>query len=230
MHLKRLYAPKNWPIMRKEYKWIARPLPGPYKIDKCVTLNIILKDILKYAKTTKEVKYILNNKEVLVNKVIRKDHKFPVGFMDVLEIPRINDYYRVLYDKNGNFILKKINKEDSKIKLCKIIKKFVVKGGKQQITLHDGNNIFAKDDYKVGDTVVINIENKKIIDWIKLEKDNLIYLVDGKHIGEMGVITNVLNFENVQKPRVAFKIGNEVFETLKDYVFVIGKKQPVVMV
>ncbi|MEW6063189.1 MAG: 30S ribosomal protein S4e [Nanoarchaeota archaeon] len=216
--------------MRKEHKWIARPLPGPHKLDKCITLNIALKDILKYAKTTGEVKYILNNREVLVNKVVRKDYKFPIGFMDVLEIPKTNEHYRVLYDEHGYFVLRKISKEDSKLKPCKIIKKLMVKGGKQQITLHDGNNIFVKDKYQVGDTVVIDLEKKKIIDWIKLEKDNLIYLVDGKHVGSVGVVSEILSFKNMQKSRITFKIGDRSFETLKDYVFVIGKKHPVVVV
>lgn len=31
-HLKRIAAPKTWPIKRKEHKWIVRPTPGPHPL------------------------------------------------------------------------------------------------------------------------------------------------------------------------------------------------------
>ena len=60
-HLSRLTAPKSWPIKRKSTKWITRPHPGPHTLKNCMSLNIVLKNILKYAKTTKEVKKILDD-------------------------------------------------------------------------------------------------------------------------------------------------------------------------
>ena len=53
-HLKRIRVPKSWPLEKRKYrKYIARPLPGPHKLMNSITLDFLLKDILKIAKTTK---------------------------------------------------------------------------------------------------------------------------------------------------------------------------------
>ena len=100
-HLKRLNAPKSWKIKRKGIKFITRPNPGAHSFSLGMPINIVLREIFEYAKTTKEVKNILNNKEVLINGVRRKDHRFIVGFMDIIAIPGIKAYFRVLLDKKG---------------------------------------------------------------------------------------------------------------------------------
>lgn len=58
-HLKRLFAPKTWDIKRRGIKFIAKPIPGAHKISMSLPLNVILRDILKYANTNKEVKLML---------------------------------------------------------------------------------------------------------------------------------------------------------------------------
>ena len=92
-HLKRLNAPKSWPISRKRNMWITRPSSGPHKLVESMPLNTILKELLKYPKITKEVKNILNKKEILVDKIPRKDIGFPVGIYDVIEIPKTKEYF-----------------------------------------------------------------------------------------------------------------------------------------
>ena len=56
MHLKILATPRRWAIERKKNKFIARPLSGSHSFENCITLNMLLKDFLKYAKTKKEIK------------------------------------------------------------------------------------------------------------------------------------------------------------------------------
>src|SRR3989344_6984637 len=100
-HLSRLAAPKSWPIKRKGIKWIARPRTGPHSLDNCITINVILKNILKHANTTREVKNILHDSKVLVNNTPIMDHKFAVGIMDIVSIPTIDQYYLVLLNKKN---------------------------------------------------------------------------------------------------------------------------------
>ena len=90
-HLKRLNAPKTWPISRKGSKWITKQNPGPHKLNESMPLNIIIRDLLIYAKTTKEVKNILSNKDILINKRVIKEKKFPVGTFDIIEIPKTKE-------------------------------------------------------------------------------------------------------------------------------------------
>lgn len=221
-HLKRLASPKSWPIKRKISKWITRPNPG-YKLERCMALNTILKEILSYVNTTRECKKILNEGKVVVNKKIRKDHKFSVGFMDVLEFPLIDEYYRVLLSNKGKIVLKKINKKESNFKLSKVIGKKILKKGKIQINLEDGRNfIIEKNGYKVNDSVLINLSDGKIKEHLKFEKGNLVLIIGGKHIGDICIL------EKIEKDKVIVKKNDKKFETLKDYAFVVGKGKAVI--
>ena len=67
-HLSRSKAPKNWPIKRKETKWISRPRPGAHPLSRSISINLILKKMLKYADTTREVRYIINEKTISIDK------------------------------------------------------------------------------------------------------------------------------------------------------------------
>src|SRR3989344_3965189 len=117
-HLSRLAAPKSWPIERKQNKWIVRPNQGPHSLEEGIPLGLAIRNILHQARTIKEVKKILIDKNILVDKKIRQDYKFPLGIMDVLELPKTKDSSRVLFNKKGKFTLKSINNEESNLKPC----------------------------------------------------------------------------------------------------------------
>lgn len=224
-HLKRLAAPKSWKLRRKGIKFIARPMPGPHKLEESITLNVILKNLLSYAKTTREVKKILNDGKILVDKIVRKNYRFPVGVMDIIEIPSTNEYYILLHNKKGKFILKKISKEEADFKICKIIEKTILKKNKIQLNLYDGKNILVeKNDFKVGDSIVIVLPKNEIKKHLKFEKGASIYLIGGKHIGNTGILEEVHKFPGSQPAKIIFKSGKETFETLKKYTFVIEKE------
>ena len=75
-HLKRLDMPKTWQIKRKGIAYVARPKPGPHNFKLGLPLTVMLRDIMKIAKTKRDVKNILNNNEVLVDGVRRKEGNF----------------------------------------------------------------------------------------------------------------------------------------------------------
>lgn len=227
MHLKRIPSPKNWPISRKENQWTARPLPGPHGLHKCITVNIILKELLKIANTTKEVKKILQDGKLFINKIKRNEYKFPVGIMDIIEVPDLKIHNIILYNQNGDFILKDI--KDSKTKLCKVTGKTVVKNKKIQLHLHDGRNILLdKNAYTVGDTIIFDLEKGDIKEDLKLEKGSVIYLTDGSYVGNVGKVDKIEPGTFDKKSKIIFTIGTKKYETLKDYAFVIGKEKPVI--
>lgn len=222
-HLSRLSAPKSWSIQRKGIKWISRPSPGPHGLKNCIPLNLIIKRILKYAKTTKEVKKILNDSKVLVDKRVRKDHKLPVSVMDVLEIPETKEHFRVVYDSKGNFTVHNISAEEGKLKPTKIVGKTILKGKKTQLNLYDGKNIIVdKDNFKVNDTIVLSLgDNLTIKKHLKFEKGALVYLVEGKYKGVLGTIKDIKQiFGN---PTITVKSKDKTFETSRNFAFVIDK-------
>lgn len=223
-HLKRLNAPRSWPISRKETKWVTRQNPGPHKIEEAMPLSIITKNLLKYAKTTRDVKRILNSKDILVDKIPRIDLKFPVGIFDIIEIPKTKEHFILLINKKGKLFLKKIDEKKSEIKHLKIIGKKILKNNKLQLNFYNGNNmLFDNKDYKVGDTLLINLNDKKIIKHLKLEKGALVYLIKGKHVGSIGTLEKLSSSNNLKKDILELKIDNKIIKTLKDYAFVVDK-------
>lgn len=222
-HLKRLNIPKTWNIKKKGIKYIKRPYPGPHSFNYGMALSVFLRDVLNLANTNREAKHILNNNEVLVDGIRRKDDKFIVGFMDTISIPSTKEYFRVIFDKKGKLIYIKINEKESKLKICKIKGKRMHKG--LQINLSDGRNILTdKKDCKVGDSVLIEFPKQNIKDIIKLDRGSLVFLIGGKHIGS---IVNVIEIkDNIMK----CKTKDSEFETSKRYAFAIGKEKPLIKV
>ena len=227
-HLKRYFSPKSWKIKRKGIVYITKPSPGPHKIEMALPLNVILRDMLKYATTNREVKFMLANKDITVDGIRRRNLKFPVGLFDVLALNDIGEHFRIILDKKGSIALIKISKDESSLKLCKIIGKSIMKGakGKAQLNLYDGKNMLVeKDSYKVGDVVLIELSGKnfRIKDHIKLDKGCLVFLTGGKHIGEIGKI------QDIAGSRIIYKTENgDAVETLKKYAFPVGSNKPLI--
>ena len=201
-HLSRIAAPKSWPIKRKFRKWITKPSPGTHNLQTSIPMNVLLKEILNYAKTTKEVKKSLNN--ILINKVQRKDHKFPIGLFDINEFPELKESYTLLYNQKGKLKIVKIDKEASENKLYKITSKKILKHKKIQINFYDGTNLLVKkDEYKVGDSLII--KDKQIIKHLKLEKEALIFIAGGKYIGLTGIVESITKGNPLQESTIVFK-------------------------
>jgi len=220
-HLKRLTVPTSWSIKKKETTFIARPMPGPHKKGECIPLGLVLKDFLHLANTTREVKKILQQGFVHVDGVPRKDHHFPVGVMDSITIPSLNQSYTVLYSTKGKFIFKKLE-AIPKEKCCKIIGKHILPKKRVQINLYDGRNVLVeKDSYAVGDTVVVS--DGKIKRHLKCEKGAVVYLTGGKHIGTMGKLLEIKKFKGIENDRIIMETKEGKIETLKDYAFVMEK-------
>lgn len=218
-HLARLNAPKRWPIKRKEYKYIIKTSPGPHTFKESIPLSLIISNLLRYARTTKEIKKILNEGKITVNNCVRKERSFSVGFMDVLHVSSLQENYLVIYDKKGRFALAPIKKKESSNRILRKIKrKIVAKKGKIQITCTDGTTILTdKSSYHIGDTIVQSLDKKTVNDHLPLQKGARIYVIGGKNVGTIGIV------EEIKDQNIVVKATEEVFITAKRYAFVIGK-------
>jgi small subunit ribosomal protein S4e len=78
---------------------------------------ILLRNRLKYAFSRAEVQAILMQRLVTVDSKIRTDTNYPSGFMDVISIPKTNEYFRLLYDVKGKFAVHRITKEEGNYKV-----------------------------------------------------------------------------------------------------------------
>lgn len=221
-HLKRLAIPESWDIKKKKQKFVTRPMPGVHSFELGMPLNLIIRDLLKYAKTNDEVKKILNNKEILVDSKRRKDYRFITGFMDAISIPKLKKNYRIILNKKGKLFLLAITEQEAKIKICKIVGKKLIKG-KTQLNLFDSRNILVdKDNYKVGDSIIIEVPNQKIKEHLKLEKGVFVFVTGGKNIGTIGIL------EDIMGRKIICKHNEFIFEVPFDYIFVVGKNKPLI--
>lgn len=221
-HLKRLASPNTWDIKKKNITFVARPKPGAHKMNYSMPISLMIKEFIGLAKTTKEVKYILHNKDCLLDGKLIYDDKKPAGLMDVVSFPKQNENYRVSLNKRNKLFTVKISDAEAKIKLSKIVGKTLLKGGKFQLNCSDGRNIIVENskDYSIGDSIKISLPEQKIEKIIHLEKGSLVLLVAGKHAGMIGKVNEFK--ENM------IVVANEEMKatTKKDYAFVLGKDKP----
>ncbi len=226
-HIKRMSAPKKWEVLRKDTTFVSRPNPGR-DINLCVSLNTAMKDMLAKSENTKESKYIIRYRGVLVNGVRRYDEKFPVGFMDIITFPETKESYRLLVNQKNKLFLQKINDAEAVMKVSKISGKKQVPGGIIQVNCSDGRNFLFKADeavakeLKLNDSILYTVPDQKFKELIKLEKGALVYLYKGKHIGR---IVKALDFKGND---IIFKLDDITFETKRAYAFVIGKESPII--
>lgn len=235
-HLKRLPAPAYWPIQRKQFKWIVKPRPGPHKTTQCIPLLLVVREVLKMAKTRREARFLLSEENIKVDGKVRRDEKFPVGIMDVIDIPLIKTYFRILPAPNKGLVLHPINRKENEFKLCQIMNKTNVKGGHLQLNLNDGKNILLRiadpknpkeDIYDTYDTLKIQIPNVEISDYLKLKEGVLAMVTGGKNLGRWGEVIKIGRSKGPYSPTITLKDNKDnQFTTIIDYVFAIGKRSP----
>ncbi|MEM0218442.1 MAG: 30S ribosomal protein S4e [Desulfurococcaceae archaeon] len=238
-HLKALAAPAFWPILRKKFKWSVKPLPGPHPIERCLPLLIIVRDILKYAKTSTEARKLIAEGHFKVDGKVRRNYKFPVGVMDVIEIPKTGEYYRVVPVPTKVLGLLRIPPEEASIKPCRIENKTTVKGGHIQLNLHDGRNVLIRvsdprnpveDQYEALGTVVLSLNDNRVVDYIPAKEGVIAIVSGGKNVGRVGRIVEIIPGALKRRKYIVTledKYGNR-FQTSFEYIFPIGVEKPVI--
>lgn len=225
-------------MSRKERTWVVRPRPGPHKKFESIPLLILIRDLIKLVDTGEDAKKIIKAKEVLVDGRPRNDHKYPVGLFDVIEIPKIGKQYRLTTTRSGLGLIE-IQKKEASLKLCRINDKTMIRGGKPQLNLHDGRNVPLErgktkkvkgDVYKTGDSLLIELPSQKIIEHLKMEEGMLGLIVGGQNMGETATIKEVIITKGREPNKIICKKNGEKFEAIKDYVFVVGKTNPLIRI
>ena len=185
---------------------------------------LVIRDILKLANSSREVKKILHDGNILVDGIVRRDYKFPVGVFDVITIPMIDSSYRVLMDGKQRISLIKIS--DSEVKLCRIDDKTIVKGGNTQLNLHDGSNIISDEySYSTFDSVILSLPERKVVKHLIYKPGSLALIIGGAHSGELGTISEIRKTRSTMPNMISLHSSYD-FETIEDYVYVIGKTTP----
>ncbi|PPS07185.1 hypothetical protein GOBAR_AA13460 [Gossypium barbadense] len=208
-HLKRLNAPRHWMLDK---------LGGTQAL---IWTTQIQRMLAAHSHSAKQIKVRSN--------IERSDcHSYAKAcygrWEDVVSIPKTNEDFRLLYDTKGRFRLHAITGDETKFKLCKVRS---VQFGQKSIpylNTYDGRTIRYPDPLiKANDTIKLDLESNKIVDFIKFDVGNVVMVTGGRNRGRVGVIKkrekHKGSFETIHVQDAA---GHE-FATRLGNVFTIGK-------
>ena len=227
-HLKRIRAPKSWMMDKMGGVFATRPSQGPHKLKESVPLGLILRRKLGYALNYRENTLILKDKdnEVLIDGQVRRDHKYPVGIMDVITIPKTGDRFRLFYDEKRRFTLLRINEKSDKElhrKICKIVRVEIGANKIPYMVTHDARTIRYPDpSISVGDSILYNFQTKTIEKHFTLTIGHKALITGGNNLGRIGVVLSIVKkFGSIAVVTLKDEAGH-VFNTRIGNVFVIG--------
>ena len=236
-HLKRLAAPKLIHVQRKVGKFFTKVRPGPHNKEESLPLLYVVRDLWNLGANAREARKIIKQGDIMVDGVARMDHKYPVGIMDVIKIPKLDKQYRILPVEGKGFYPVEIPKKEAGFKLVRIENKTSVKGGHIQLNLHDGRNILVKvkdprnpeeaKDYKTMDVLKISVPEQEITGHVPLKEGSYGIIISGHNFGQVGTITNISKRFGTNASVIGLKNKkNEQLETQYEYMFIIGKGSP----
>jgi len=205
MYLTRTKASKKLPIPRKGTKYVVR---AASHYTNGVPVVIAVRDMLKLAKTSKEVQKMINSKLLKINGKLVKDVKESIRLFNILDAGK---KYKLTLLPTGRFAFEETS---DKNRIVKVVNKSILKKGGLQLNLYDGTNILTKDKINVGDSVELDFDSK-IKKVISLEKGKTVFIESGRSKGLSGKI------ENVNKNKVIVNLGERSVDLFKSHVIVI---------
>ena len=198
-HQTRQEATMRLPIERKGTKYVAR---ASFDLENSVPVVIAMRDILKLAKTKKEVKKMIIQKMLKINGKEVQHYTDAIRLFNLFEAGKT---YVLKLSPTRKFFLEET--KDVKERLCKVTGKKLLANKKIQINLHDGTNVLGDNKIKVGDSVYLDLSGK-IKSHVSPEKGKEVFIVAGRHEGQHGKISEVK--EN--KINVKFKGGSSLLD------------------
>lgn len=235
-HMKRLAAPGHLQIKRKVRPFTIRANPGPHAIHEGIPLGVVVRDMLQLTSTLGETRRVIAQGQVKVDGRVRKDYKYPVGLMDVIEIAATKTHVRVVPDSQHLLQLFKIPKKELNLKPCKITGKSTVTKGNIQLHLHDGRTILLqvkdpkvkpKEKYRPGDMLLIKLPGQSIQGHIPLKEGITAVITGGDHKGNVGKLIKIDSENRLGTIKTS---GDQTILTAIRYVFPLGEDTPLISI
>ncbi|MFW9930105.1 MAG: 30S ribosomal protein S4e [Candidatus Thorarchaeota archaeon] len=241
-HTKRIAAPVTYKLPRKTKKFTFHARNGAQPAKDGIPLGIVLRDIWNVVLNRKEMKFILNSKNVLVDGVPINDSRYIVGPMDVISLPAENKHYRVLpWQGRRKLNIVEINPDHATWKFLKVKNKITVKHGDIQLNCTTGRNILLKKPesgkyeskwdnpatFSTNGTIKFDINEKKILDFYPFTENASVLVTAGVNTGKWGYLQLYEN--RIGKNRSICIIKNpdgQQIITAMENVFVIGGEKP----
>ncbi len=188
-YLKRNKVPKFWAVPRKGTKYVAT---ASHNKKDSIPLLIVVRDIFKIVRNKKELKKVLNEKQIAINNKEVRETNYPICLFDVVTLIGVGKSYRANLSKQKKIVFDEVSGKYAETKVFKVIGKKILKGKKMQLNLMDGKNILAKEKVESGDSVVLNLKDNKIERVIPMKKGEQVFVIRGRHGGWKGKIDEVM--------------------------------------
>jgi small subunit ribosomal protein S4e len=152
-----------------------------------------------------------------------------IGIFDVIALPRVGKYYRMLRDLKGRHKTVEIDADAAQMRLTKIQNKTTITGGKVQLNLRYGANIIADNTFKSNDSIVISLKPEdrfKILEHYPFVAGNMATIIGGRHSGKVARIVEIIKTSGSVPNKVILEDEKtkERFDTITPYVYMIGKE------
>lgn len=183
---KRAKVPRFWKISKKRKRFVVRTEPGPHLKNYSYPLLVLMRDILAMTKNNRETMSVLNQGKIKVDGRVVRSPRFPVGLMDVVEIPAIDKSFR-LVPYEGGLAPVEIPSAEKDLKLCIVKNKKTIRGAKVACGMHDGRVIFpeAEVDIRPGDACLLKLPSQEFQASFRQSKGGLALLIRGERSGEV---------------------------------------------
>jgi small subunit ribosomal protein S4e len=181
MHQTRQETTTRIPIKRKGTKYVARALINP---NNAVPVLVAIRDMLKLARTAREVNELRKDKLIKINGRTVIDSRESIQLFSSLTVG--DKSYRLSLLATNKFFFD--DAKDASKRVCKIIGKRLVNGGQVQYSLHDGSSIVGKADMAVNDSVYLD-NSQKMLKHVALDTGATVFITSGRYVGLTGKVT-----------------------------------------
>ena len=211
MHIKRKTIGSFWPVAKTGEKYLAVP---SHEQRNAIPLILAMRDVLKLVKTKKELKKILNEKQIMINGRTVKEVNYPLMLYDSLTLPSIKKYYKVTM-KGRRFDMIEVSEEKASTKTYRVMNKRLLENKKLQVNFSQGKNMITNEKLQTGEFVVIDNKTNKILKVVALKKDVEVLVVAGKHTGKSGKIKDMVE-QGKEKVAVIKTQNGEINANIKN--------------
>lgn len=205
MHQTRQEITPKLPIPRKGTKYVARAFNHHRN---AVPILIAVRDMLKQAKTAREVREMMKQKLLKINGRVVMDHRQSIRLFNIVETDKP---YRLTLLPTGKFAFEPTEKET---RLCKVMNKTMAAKGIFQLHLHDGTTLLTKEKIEIGDSLMLDVDGK-IKKQVSLASAKKLLIIAGTYLGMPATLQKV--------------VGSKVLVKLKDKETLIDKRSVIAL-
>jgi len=228
--VKRQMAPSFWNIKRKEGRFILNTGAGAHSKKSAYPLGIILRDILKVADTMNECEKIVKSGNIRIDGITVRNVAHAIGLMDIIELVPTAQSFRIVPKDSEILVPVDIPDNEKAVKLLKVIHKSTLNTSLYQYGFHDGKTFRSEQEFSVGDTCLVTLPNKSVINHIKFEKGCTALITRGENAGRIGKVEDIREGIFSLPRRALLSFGDKTIELPVETILAVGLERPMIKV